>query len=88
VPELWQKLEEHRVDLERRGKLDARRRKNLAAEVFALASSRARAYMESTVAEEPELERLLESVQRRELDPLTAVREILEKVFHVGADGH
>jgi LAO/AO transport system kinase len=87
VPELWQKVEEHRAELERRGELDARRRRNLAAEVFAVASSRARAHLESTVAEDPELERLLESVQSRELDPLTAVREILEKVFHVGADG-
>jgi LAO/AO transport system kinase len=88
IPELWQEVEEHRAELDERGELDARRRRNLAAEVFAVASSRARAHLESTVAEDPELERVLESVQRRELDPLTAVREILEKVFHVGADGH
>jgi LAO/AO transport system kinase len=87
VPELWQRVEEHRAELEQRGELDARRRRNLAAEVFAVASSRARAHLESTVAEDPELERLLESVQSRELDPLTAVREILEKVFRVDADG-
>ena len=31
--------------------------------------------------DDPELRRLLDEVQRRELDPLTAVREILEKVF-------
>jgi len=30
---------------------------------------------------------LLDEVQRRELDPLSAVREILEKVFHIGRDG-
>jgi hypothetical protein len=35
------------------------------------------------VADDDELRRLLESVQRRELDPLTAVREIMEKVFRV-----
>ena len=35
------------------------------------------------VADDPELQRLLDAVQRRELDPLTAVREILEKVFHI-----
>jgi LAO/AO transport system kinase len=87
VPELWEKLEEHRAELERRGELEARRRRNLAAEVFAVASIRARVHLESTVAKDPELERLLESVRRRELDPLTAVREILEKVFRVGADG-
>jgi LAO/AO transport system kinase len=87
VPELWEKLEEHRAELELRGELEARRRRNLAAEVFAVASIRARVHLESTVAKDPELERLLESVRRRELDPLTAVREILEKVFRVGADG-
>jgi LAO/AO transport system kinase len=87
VPELWQKLEEHRAALEQRGELESRRRRNLAAEVFALASSRARMHLESAVSQDPELERLLESVQERELDPLTAVREILEKVFRVGADG-
>jgi LAO/AO transport system kinase len=83
VPELWEALEEHRAALEQSGELEARRRRNLADEVFAVASSRARAHMERTVEDEPELERLLEAVQRRELDPLTAVREILEKVFHV-----
>ena len=31
----------------------------------------------------PELLRLLDEVRRRELDPLTAVHEILEKVFHI-----
>jgi hypothetical protein len=35
------------------------------------------------VQDDPELRRLLDEVQRRELDPLTAVREIMEKVFKV-----
>ena len=34
-----------------------------------------------------ELRRVLDAVQRRELDPLSAVQEILEKVFHIG-DGN
>ena len=33
---------------------------------------------------DPELQRLLDEVQRRELDPLTAVQEIMEKVFKLG----
>ena len=86
VPELWSKLEEHRAALERDGGLDERRRRNLAAEVFAVASSRAKRRLETAVADDPELRRLLESVQSRELDPLTAVREIMEKVFRVDAD--
>ena len=43
-----------------------------------------RAHLERAVAGDPELRRLLDEVQRRELDPLTAVREIMEKVFHLG----
>jgi hypothetical protein len=35
------------------------------------------------VADDAELRRLLAEVQARELDPLTAVREILEKVFRI-----
>ena len=42
---------------------------------------------ELAVSGDPELRRLLDEVQRRELDPLSAVREILEKVFRIDRDG-
>ncbi len=84
VPELWGKIEEHRAYLESEGRLEERRRKNLAGEVFAVASGRAKAHLQQAVANDPELGRLLDEVQRRELDPLTAVREIMEKVFKLG----
>jgi LAO/AO transport system kinase len=83
VAELWHELEEHRAALARDGELDERRRRNLAAEVFALASSRARTHLEGTVRDDAELARVLEAVQSRKLDPLSAVREILEKVFRL-----
>ena len=83
VPELWEKLEEHRASLELDGALEDRRRRNLSREVFAIASSRAKAHLQAAVADDPELLRVLEAVERRELDPLTAVREIMEKVFKV-----
>ena len=83
VPELWAKLEEHRAGLEQSGELDVRRRRNLAAEVFALASSRARAHLEAAVSDDVELARVLEAVQARRLDPLSAVHEILEQVFEL-----
>ncbi len=83
VPELWAKIEEHRRFLESEGALDERRRRNLAGEVFAVASGRAKAHLERAVADDPELRRLLDEVQRRELDPLTAVRAILERVFKI-----
>ena len=84
VPELWEKLEEHRASLAREGKLEERRRRNLSREVFAVASSRAKTHLEAAVADDPELQRVLHAVERRELDPLSAVREIMEKVFKVG----
>ena len=88
VPELWEKIEAHRAHLESEGLLEERRRRNLAGEVFAVASGRAKAHLVQAVEDDPELRRLLDAVQRRELDPLSAVREILSRVFKLGnADG-
>ena len=83
VDELWSELTAHRRFLEDSGTLEERRASNLAGEVFAVASARAKTHLEEAVAEDAELRRLLGEVQRRELDPLTAVREIMEKVFKV-----
>ena len=81
VPELWSELVEHRAGLERDGALEERRRRNLAAEVFAVASSRARSRLEDEVADDPGLRAILDAVERRELDPLSAVDELLARVF-------
>jgi len=86
VPELWEKIEQHRAYLVDSGELEARRRANLAREVFAVASGRAKQRLEQAVADDPELRRLLGEVQERQLDPLSAVREILEKVFRITDD--
>jgi LAO/AO transport system kinase len=83
IPELWEKIAEHRRHLEESGTLAERRAANLAGEVFAVASARAKTRLEEAVAEDEELRRLLGEVQRRELDPLSAVREIMERVFKV-----
>ena len=87
VEELWEKILAHRSFLESSGRLDERRRRNLSREVFSVASGRARQHLEHAVADDPELRRLLDEVQGRRLDPLSAVREILEKVFRIGDDG-
>jgi LAO/AO transport system kinase len=84
VAELWAKIEEHQAFLQEEGRLEEQRRRNLAGEVFAVASARAKSHLEEAVAEDPELRRLLDEVQQRRLDPLTAVREIMSKVFKVG----
>jgi LAO/AO transport system kinase len=86
IGELWEKIEEHRAYLESDGRLAERRRRNLASEVFSVASARAKVQLERAVADEPELRRLLEDVQNRRLDPLTAVREIMERVFFSHGD--
>jgi LAO/AO transport system kinase len=83
IDDLWARIEEHRRYLEGNDLLAERRARNLAGEVFAVASARAKGHLERAVADDPELRRLLGEVQRRELDPLSAVREILEKVFRI-----
>jgi LAO/AO transport system kinase len=85
VPELWSAVEEHRASLEADGRLEERRRRSLAAEVFAVASSRASAHLRSAVEGDATLRNVLERVEARELDPLSAVQEILEEVFELGA---
>ena len=84
VPELWTKIEEHRAFLEADGRLEEQRRRKLAGEVFAVASARAKSHLEEAVADDPELRRLLDEVEQRPLDPLSAVRAIMRKVFKVG----
>ena len=87
VAELWAAVEEHRAHLEREGQLEERRRRNLAGEVLAVASARAEEHLRRAVAADPELSRLVDEVQRRELDPLSAVRAIMARVFGIDADG-
>lgn len=86
IDELWAAIDEHREWLGA-DRLLEERRKRLAAEVFAIASERASAHLESQVADDPELQRLLADVQDRKLDPLSAVRAIVERVFDIRADG-
>ena len=88
IDDLWGRIEEHRSYLEENGLLARRRAENLAGEVFAVASARAKAHLERAVADDEELRRLLDEVQRRELDPLTAVREIMQRVFKLDGDSH
>jgi LAO/AO transport system kinase len=83
IEELLAAVEGHRADLESTGRLEERRARNLAAEVFAVASARARRHLENAVHDDPELARLLDEVRDRKLDPLTAVHEILRKVFRI-----
>jgi LAO/AO transport system kinase len=83
VPALVEALDARLAALRADGELERRRSANLAAEVFTLASSRARAHLEASVAGDEELRSVLDAVERRQLDPLSAVDEILRRVFRI-----
>jgi LAO/AO transport system kinase len=80
VPELWETLEKRRHALEERGELAVRRERNLSAEVEALAAGRLRALVHRAIEEDAELQELVAGVQRREIDPLTAVGAVVAAV--------
>jgi LAO/AO transport system kinase len=81
IGELWTRIDEHLAALGASGELETRRRDNLAAEVFTVAAARARRRLERAVAGDAQLRELLERVGRRELDPLTAAHEILQRAL-------
>ena len=80
VPELWEALERRRHELAERGELDRRRERNLTAEVEALAVARLRQRVQRVMAEQADVQALVEGVRRREVDPLTAVGAVVEAV--------
>ncbi len=67
-------------ELAERGELDRRRERNLAAEVEALAVARLRQRVRRVMADNTQVTVLVEGVQRREVDPLTAVGAVVEAV--------
>ena len=81
IDPLWSTLVDRRDALAAAGELEARRRRNLADEVVGAATARARAGIETAIAQEPELAELIAAVQRREIDPLTAVDRIVAGVL-------
>jgi LAO/AO transport system kinase len=81
IEKLWEEVDRHRKFLAGEGLLEERRAEHMAREVLAVASSRARTRLDVAVATDPELSGLLEADGRRELDPLSAVSRIVERVF-------
>jgi LAO/AO transport system kinase len=79
VEELIERLEEHRAHILAAGQLAERRRRNLRGEVLALASARVRRRLEARLQGDAELERLLEEVVERRLDPASAAAALLER---------
>jgi LAO/AO transport system kinase len=83
VAELREKIDEHRRHIEAEGTLVERRERNLRNEVLGLAAARLRRELEARSGADPEVEELLRRVVRRETDPASAARELLER----GGDG-
>ena len=80
VPELVEKLEEHRAFIVEEGTLSERRRRNLRAEVLGICTFRLRAALERALHEDPEFARMLDEVVERRLDPASAASAILERL--------
>ncbi len=76
--ELVVKLEEHRTYIEAEGTLGDRRRRNLRAEVLALATTRMRRTLEARLADDADFQKMLDEVVARRLDPASAARMIID----------
>jgi GTPase len=81
IAELWQAVADHGERLRDGGQLEARRRRSIEHEIVAVAVAQARRRLTAALEDDPELRRLLDDVHARRLDPLTATREIGERVF-------
>ena len=80
VPELWDALEKRSAELDERGELEARRERNLSGEVESLAVARVRRLVREAMREDDDVRALVEGVQRREVDPVTAVAAVVDAV--------
>jgi GTPase len=81
VDTLWDALVERRDALAGVGQLEERRQRNLREEVVAAASARLRARVEQIMLEDAQTRDVVAAVQRREVDPLTAVDRIVATVL-------
>jgi GTPase len=78
VEKLAQAIDDHHAHIEARGTLEERRRRNLRNEVLGLATARMRRELERSALSSPEAQDLLDRVVRRELDPASAAKALLE----------
>jgi LAO/AO transport system kinase len=74
--EVWAAVQACHETLESAGELADRRRRNLAAETFALAEAEVRRALDRGVREDVAMRELIRSVERREVDPATAASEL------------
>jgi LAO/AO transport system kinase len=78
VEELADRIAEHRQHIIDEGTLEERRRRNLRNEVMELATVRLRRRLEASVRGDEELQKLLDEVVSRRLDPASAATKLLD----------
>jgi len=79
IAKLREVIDSHREHIEAEGTLATRRARNLRAEVLGIAAARLRRDLEERAQRDPAWEGLLDSVVRRETDPATAARKLLDE---------
>jgi LAO/AO transport system kinase len=79
IEELVEQMEAHRAYIEQEGTLIERRRRNLMNEVVAIATSRIRRELEASIDADPDVQKLLDEVCERRLDPASAATQILAR---------
>jgi LAO/AO transport system kinase len=79
VEELAGQIAAHREHIESEGTLVERRRRNLMNEVVALAAGRLRRRLEDSIHDDPAVQKILDEVVARELDPASAAAKLLER---------
>jgi LAO/AO transport system kinase len=79
IAELLERIDAHRQHIVETGSLSERRARNLRAEVLGIAAARLRRRLEDRAGSDPGWDELLDRVVRRQTDPATAARELLEK---------
>jgi LAO/AO transport system kinase len=79
VEELAEKILAHRAHVEAEGTLSERRRRNLMNEVLGIATVRLRRELEATLEQDPDIQKLLDEVVARRIDPASAASTILAR---------
>jgi LAO/AO transport system kinase len=82
IGDLLEQIDAHGQHIADKGSLAERRARNLRAEVLGIAAARLRRQLEDRASSDPEWERLLDTVIRRQTDPASAARKLLEKSGH------
>jgi LAO/AO transport system kinase len=79
IPDLAEAIEAHHRHIVEEGTLEQRRARNLRSEVIGIAAAHLRRDLERRVEADADWGRLLDEVTRREIDPASAARRLLEK---------